>query len=84
MERKDLHFDNFLRSFIPRHSILIEPDLRQFNGQKVRIDALETLCSHVRECDSVRNFNLVTYLFKSKQVKLDCRNNVAIISNYDM
>ncbi len=56
-----------------RHCILIEADLRQFNGQKLRIDAWETLCSPVRECDSVGNFNLVSDIFKSKQGKNDTK-----------
>ena len=64
-----LSFDHYLRSYRSRHIILIEEDLRQFNGQKLRIQQWESLCTPVRECDTVGNFNLISDIFKSKQGK---------------
>jgi len=68
-KEKFLNIDHYLRSLRLRHCILIESDLRQFNGLKYRIDAWETLCSPVRECDSVGNFSLISDIYKSKRGK---------------
>lgn len=65
--QKFLDFEYYLRLFKPRNCILIEADLRQFNGQKSRIGVWETLCNPVRECDSVGDFRLASVLFKSKR-----------------
>jgi len=41
------------------------------------------LCSPIRECDLVGNFNVANNLSKSKHGKIDLRNNVVVTINCD-